>query len=71
MIEYDRKNWVKSVFSLRGTALRRAGKRVLLFVVYACIVQATYDAVINYGRSHFSSICPPPSTRCLARCWAF
>ncbi len=53
MIEYDRKNWVKSVFSLRGTALRRAGKRVIFFILYACIVQAAYDTVINYRQKPF------------------
>lgn len=48
MIEYDRKNWVKSVFSLRGTALKRAGLRVIIFVAYACVVQAIFDAVNSF-----------------------
>lgn len=42
MIEYDRKDWSKAVFSFRGTALRNAGHRVLLFTLYAVGVQATY-----------------------------
>src|SRR3569832_151452 len=48
MIEYDRHNWLKAVFSLRGTALRRAGGRVLALIVYAIVIQALYQAADDY-----------------------
>jgi putative membrane protein len=43
MTEYDRKSWPRQVFSIRGTALRRAGKRVLLMTLYAVVIQALYE----------------------------
>lgn len=43
MIEYDRKDWLGTVFSFRGTALRRAGVRVLVVTAYAVAVQAAYQ----------------------------
>lgn len=43
MIEYDRKDWLGTVFSYRGTALRRAGTRVLVMTTYALAVQAAYE----------------------------
>jgi putative membrane protein len=43
MIEYDRKDWLGTVFSFRGTALRRAGSRVLVLTIYAIIVQTIYS----------------------------
>lgn len=49
MIEYDRKKWFRSVFSYRGTALRRAGGRVLAFTVYAIVVQAAYEVGTQIG----------------------
>src|SRR3972149_3906219 len=42
MIEYDRKDWLGTVFSYHGTALRRAGSRVLVMTAYAGIVQGVY-----------------------------
>jgi putative membrane protein len=42
MIEYDRNDWIRAVFSFRGTALRRAGKRVVFFTLYSVCVQAAY-----------------------------
>ncbi|HEY1601088.1 MAG TPA: hypothetical protein VGG64_15910, partial [Pirellulales bacterium] len=50
MIEYDRKNWVKSVFSFRGTALRRASTRILAMTAYAVAVQAVFQAATAYGQ---------------------
>jgi putative membrane protein len=44
MIEYDRKDWLGALFSFRGTALRRAGTRVLVMTIYAIIIQAAYNA---------------------------
>jgi len=55
MIEYDRNNWVKSVFSFRGTSLRRAAIRIILMIVYAIVIQATYQAVTAYGEFKDSS----------------
>jgi putative membrane protein len=49
MIEYDRHNWLKAVFSLRGTALRRAGGRVLALIIYAIVIQGIYQAADDYN----------------------
>ena len=49
MIEYDRNDWFGAVFSFRGTALRRAGKRVLFFTLYAILVQAAYELGTSVG----------------------
>ncbi len=48
MIEYNRKDWLGAVFSFRGTALRRAGKRVLAMTIYAVVVQAVYVATVDF-----------------------
>ena len=45
MIEYDRQNWLKTVFSLHGTALRRVAVRVAVFTAYAAAMQAASDAI--------------------------
>lgn len=55
MIEYDRKDWIRAVFSYRGTALRRAGHRVLLFTLYAVAVQAAYVLGSSLGRLNLQS----------------
>jgi putative membrane protein len=48
MIEYDRKNWMKAVLSIRGTALRRASGRILALTAYAFALQVLYEyAVAN------------------------
>jgi putative membrane protein len=49
MIEYDRKDWLGTVFSFRGTALRRAGSRVVVLTIYAIIVQAVYTIATREG----------------------
>lgn len=49
MIEYDRKDWLGTVFSYHGTALRRAGNRVLVMTAYAIVVQAIYSFGISHG----------------------
>lgn len=49
MIEYDRKNWVRAVFSYHGTALRRAGARVAALILYAVIFQATFEWAASEG----------------------
>jgi putative membrane protein len=43
MIEYNRKDWIGTVFSYRGTALRQAGKRVLVLTAYAILIQGIYQ----------------------------
>ncbi len=48
MIEYDRKDWLGTVFSYHGTALRRAGSRVFVMTAYAVVVQSIYA----FGTSH-------------------
>jgi putative membrane protein len=42
MIYYDRLNWRKTVFSLKGTALQKALLRILLAVLFATVIQAAY-----------------------------
>jgi putative membrane protein len=54
MIEYDRQRWFETMFSWRGTALRRAGRRVLGITVYAVLVQAIYEAATRYGELHLT-----------------
>jgi len=56
MIEYDRQNWVKAVFSFRGTALRRAGGRVLVLTLYAIAVQGAYEALQEFYPNHVHAI---------------
>ncbi|MEX2113129.1 MAG: bestrophin family ion channel [Pirellulales bacterium] len=53
MIEYDRKDWVGAVFSFRGTALRRAGVRVLAVTLYAVVIQGAYVLSTEFGGFHF------------------
>jgi ion channel-forming bestrophin family protein len=53
MIEYDRYDWAGTVFSYRGTALRRAFKRVLFFTVFAVLVQIAYVASQRTGSKSF------------------
>ncbi len=53
MIEYDRKDWIGAVFSFRGTALRRAGVRVLVMTLYAVVIQGAYDVSTRVRGSHF------------------
>jgi ion channel-forming bestrophin family protein len=48
MIEYDRQNWVKSVLTYRGTALRRASARILTVTMYAIAMQAVFEAAVAY-----------------------
>lgn len=42
MIYYDRLNWRKTVFSLRGTALQKALIRILVMTLLAALIQAAY-----------------------------
>jgi len=61
MIEYDRKDWLGTFFSFRGTALRRAGKRVLALTLYAVVVQAAYELGTSqggFGFQHFFGLNP-------------
>ena len=53
MIEYDRKNWLGTVFSWQGTALRRAGKRVVALTLYAVAVQGLYELGTTVGGMKF------------------
>jgi len=43
MIEYDRKDWLRAVFSYTGTALRYAWRRVLALTLYALVIQTIYE----------------------------
>lgn len=43
MIEYDRYDWVGTVFSFRGTALRYAARRVFVATLFAVVVQVVYE----------------------------
>jgi len=53
MIEYDRYDWVGTVFSYRGTALRRAAGRVLVVTLFAVVVQIIYEMGERFGWPHF------------------
>lgn len=49
MIDYDRQNWLGAVFSWEGTALRRAGWRIGILVLYAVVIQAAYQIGTSIG----------------------
>lgn len=44
MIYYDRLNWNKTVFSLRGTCLPKVAVRILILTLFAAAIQAMYEA---------------------------
>lgn len=56
MIEYDRYNWLATVFSIRGTALRQAAGRVAVVTVFAVLVQIVYEAAITRGGKHVDMV---------------
>lgn len=56
MIEYDRYDWVGSVFSVRGTVLRRVAGRVLALTAIALAVQALYETGLGLGWEHLDLI---------------
>lgn len=47
MILYDRHRWFRALFSWRGTALRRAGWRVLAMILYAIVIQVAYEVGVS------------------------
>lgn len=49
MIEYDRKDWLRAVFSYTGTALRHAWRRVLALTIYAAVIQTVYELAMLAG----------------------
>jgi putative membrane protein len=55
MIEYDRKDWIRTVFSFRGTALRYAGRRVAVMTLYATVIQAAYELGTRLGWVGFTN----------------
>ena len=56
MIEYDRNDWVGSVFSVRGTALRYAASRVLVLTLFAAAVQGVYETGVLLGWPHMKML---------------
>ena len=61
MIEYNRKSWWKNTFSWHGTAVRIAGRRILIIIVYALLVQAIYEGAVDFGLfddKHFLQLDP-------------
>jgi len=52
MIEYDRYDWLGTVFSFRGTALRYAGLRVLFVTLLAVAVQIVYETGVQLQWPH-------------------
>ena len=44
MIEYDRYDWVGTVFSFRGTALKQVIPRVLAMTLFAVLIQILYES---------------------------
>jgi len=65
MIEYNRYSWWKNTFSWHGTAFRMAGRRILIFIVYAFIVQVAYEGALDVGLfsdEHFLKLDPAAHT---------
>jgi ion channel-forming bestrophin family protein len=56
MIDYDRKNWIKAVTSIRGTAARHAAGRILGMTVYAVALEAIYEAAVTYDEPRVKAI---------------
>jgi putative membrane protein len=56
MIDYDRNDWVGTVFSFRGTALRHAAGRVLVVTLFAVAVQVVYETGVRLGWPHINHI---------------
>jgi putative membrane protein len=52
MIDYDRYDWVGTVFSFRGTVLRHAAGRVLVLTLFAVAVQVVYETGVSLGWPH-------------------
>ena len=56
MIEYDRYNWLATVFAFRGTALRHAAGRVAALTFFAVVVQIVYESMAARGGKHVDTI---------------
>lgn len=56
MIDYDRKNWLKAVRSVRGTAVRHAAGRILALTAYAFVLQAIYQTAVDLNDEHVKSL---------------
>jgi putative membrane protein len=54
MIEYDRYNWLGTMFSFRGTALRPIMGRVAALTLFAVVVQLVYEWEVRIGRLEMS-----------------
>lgn len=52
MIEYNRYSWWSTVFSFRGTALPRAIGRVVIFTLYAVLIQIAVVAYVGVFGEH-------------------
>lgn len=56
MIEYDRYDWIGSVFSYRGTVLRKIAARVLAMTLFAVAIQSLYETGARHGWRHLELI---------------
>src|SRR5689334_17196004 len=56
MIEYDRQNWLKSVLSFRGTALRHAWGRIFAVTAYSVATQAIYETAVAHGNLNLQAV---------------
>ncbi len=56
MIDYDRKNWMKAVLSIRGTALRHASGRIFVMTMYAFVLQAIYETAVAHNNTFVRSL---------------
>src|SRR4051812_47947320 len=56
MIDYDRKNWVAAVSSVRGTAARHAAGRILGMTAYAAALQLIHNTAIHYDDPRVKAI---------------
>ena len=56
MIDYDRKNWIKAVSSVRGTAARHASGRILGMTLYAAALQGIYQSAAALGDTRVTAL---------------
>src|SRR5580765_6881277 len=56
MIEYDRDDWLGTVLSFRGTALRQASGRILLMTLFAVAVQIVYKIGVARNWSNIDAL---------------
>jgi len=56
MIDYDRKNWIAAVRSVRGTAVRHAMGRILGMTAYAFVLQVIFETATDHRDKRVTKI---------------